>query len=207
MYSLEMATLNHIFRNTRRRSKTKNITRNNIPLYKLSDGGKCPDQEYGDLNQIYWNHFGCIPYDFIGDKEEKGKNAFQCASERMAHMKKLLKNNSSVDSKHIHPIKLAYDMGKTCFKNTLWYNQYVEKFKKYYDEMIRAYPETIPLFQTDAGTSNYPLEMEKKSIKNFINSKIKSDNTTNKHKNKTKNNSKQSSNKRNKTKKNVITHV
>jgi hypothetical protein len=76
MYTLEMDTLNQIFKSTRK-NRTKNPTRNNVPLYKLSDGGKCPDQEYGDLKEIYWDHFGCNIYDFRGEKDEKGKNEWR----------------------------------------------------------------------------------------------------------------------------------
>jgi hypothetical protein len=129
-------------------------------------------------------------------------------------MKKLLKNNRVVDGKHIYPIKLAYDMGKTCLQNTLLGDAYIKKFKNYYNEITKAYPQTIPLFQTDVDISNYPLEMNKKSIKNFINSKLKTNPFITVNKNNSKQASKQTpisnhnkTKKNNKTKTNILTHI
>jgi hypothetical protein len=99
----------------------------------------------------------------------RGKDAGQCATERMAAMKQIALKDDATDNdhiNHINPIKIAYDMGKNCLKNTLLYNSYINKFKKYYKELIAVKPELHNLFQKTLNVeSEYPLEVNAENIK------------------------------------------
>jgi hypothetical protein len=161
------------------------------------------------LFNVYWNRFGCLPYDFVGDREENGKKAGQCAIERMAEIKNRILKNLPIDASHLQPIKLAYEMGKVCLKDTLKYNTFIAQFRTHYEDLIKDRPDVHNLFQTHYGIDAYPLNIEQTNIKTRINSKItpsiqlyvkSSTNKTYKNTNKSKNTAK-------KNKKNVLTLV
>jgi hypothetical protein len=193
-------TLNRIYNKRATRGKT-NIK---VPgWYKISKGGKCPDKDdYGkNITDNYWKHFGCDSYNNRETQEMRGKDAGQCAAERMADMKHIISENMDKYRKHIPPIKVAYDMGKNCLKNTLFYNSYTNQFKKYYKELIAVKPELHYIFQTKLGMGEYPLEVIAENIKEvetnnpivYQNNKTKQTNTqklNNKHKRTNKQNNK-----------------
>lgn len=158
----------------RKNNTLKNIYKRSTPSksnvkitgwYKISKGGKCPDKD-DDVHNLfnnYWKHFGCDSYNHREIQEMRGKDAEQCAAERIADMKYITAGKTEIYSKHIPPIKFAYDMGKNCLKNTLLYNSYINKFKKYYKELIAVKPELHSLFQTALGEGEYPLELNKEN--------------------------------------------
>jgi hypothetical protein len=194
-----MKTLKRIYNNIQPgRKKVMNYkTRKIIPWYKISSGGKCPDKDSKTslLFDSYWNHFGCSPYDFIADRESNGENAGQCVIERMAEAKKLLSKNVKIDADHIYPIKLAYELGRTCLKNTLKYNLFNEIIQKQYKDLIKEHPDVHNLFQTQLGVGEFPLEIYSKDIQTLIESKLKTElSRTNIHPKDENHKSKQSSN-------------
>lgn len=194
-----MNTLTYIHKQSRKRKLVKNKTGKNIPWYKISRDGKCPDQDNsGSINKVYWNHFGCLERDNIEEKENRGKNAEQCAIERMADMKELITRGDTIDIKHIHPIKLAYDLGKECLRPTSRYALFTNKFKTYYKDLIKGHPEIHNLFQSHFATTNeYPLNTNHTKSNPFITTKNNTKQTSNTNKTK----------KNNKNKTNIITHI
>ena len=162
--------MNNTLKRIIKRANTRKLVKSNkdgVAWYKISRGGKCPDNDYYiNIVDNYYKYFGCDSYNDRETQEMRGKNARQCATERMAETKQRILRGLNVDSGHIHPIKIAYDMGKNCLKNTLLYNSYINKFKKYYKELIAVKPELHDLFQTTLKVEGeYPLEINKENIK------------------------------------------
>jgi hypothetical protein len=164
------------------------------------------------LFNVYWNRFGCEPYDFIGDKEVIGKKAGQCAIERMADMKYRISKNLPIDVGHLQPIKLAYEMGKSCLKDSLKYNPFVSNFRIHYKDLIKDHPYIHDLIQLRFGIGEYPFEFEDKIIQLRMESMIRKNpilylnnkNKTKKNKN-IKNHNKKENTKNNH--KNILTYM
>ena len=180
--------MNNTLKRIIKRSNTRKIVKSNkngAAWYKISRGGKCPDKDDdGNIVDNYYKYFGCDSYNHRETQEMRGKDAGQCAAERMAETKQRILRGLNVDGGHINPIKIAYDMGKNCLKNTLLYNSYINKFKKYYKELIAVKPELHDLFQTALGEGEYPLEVNKENTKEA--KEVKSNNPIEYQNNKTK---------------------
>lgn len=166
-------TLSNVLKRAKKRKTVRNKSGKEITWYKRSRDGKCPDKD-DDNNTFnaYWSHFGCFPHSNRIDRERKGKDAMQCAAERLADGKNVLLRKEPFDINHVYPIKLAYDMGKVCLKDTLYYDSYVEKFRNYYTELIQGHPDVHNLFQSKYGIGDYPLDHDFKEIQNGIEWKI-----------------------------------
>ena len=186
-------TLTQIYNKRAYSSKSKNKNKVKISgWYKISKGGKCPDKDdYGmDIDDNYWKYFGCDSYNHRETKEIRGKAAGKCAAERMADMNHIISEDNEEYTNHIHPIKVAYDLGKNCLESTLLYNSYINKFRKYYKELIAVKPELHNVFQISLGEGVYPLEINKENeVKTnnpivYKNNKTKRTNKTIKHSNK-----------------------
>jgi hypothetical protein len=159
--------MNNTLKRIIKRSNTRKLLgKKATAWYKISRGGKCPDKDdNSNIVDNYYKHFNCDSYNHREIQEMRGKDAGQCAAERMSDTKQRILRGLKVDIGHIHPIKIAYDMGKNCLKNTLLYNSYINKFKKYYKELIAVKPELHYIFQTALKVEGeYPLELNTENI-------------------------------------------
>lgn len=152
-------TLKDIYIHNRLRKKYKNGE-----WYKISRNGKCPEKEYETniIYNTYSNKFSCTAYLQPYEYQNRILSAKQCASERMAEIKYLIDNKLPYDDKHIYPIIIAYKLGYECAKlskiQTI-INQYINQFRKWYDELIENNKDIHNMFIRICGNLNkYPFE-------------------------------------------------
>ena len=85
--------------------------------YKKGKDARCPDDPTLSVRESYRETFRCVPSEQFISRETKSTAAKTCASERMANMKysHVLKGHSA-NKGHLHPIKMAYGLGKQCLQ-------------------------------------------------------------------------------------------
>jgi hypothetical protein len=82
----------------------------------------------------------------------------------MANMKySHVSKGRSADKGHLHPIKMAYGLGKQCLQTQGTplgsAEHYKRAFRTWYDELVKGSNATHTLFQQNIGTTErYPLE-------------------------------------------------
>jgi hypothetical protein len=108
---------------------------------KPTEGASCPEENRGvTLAKSYLDAFGCNNTDSKEQINRKIYEAMTCASERMAQMDHVFKQDIAPDRDHIYPIKLAYGLGKQCVGNSrseLQIDDYNIPFTIWYNELTR----------------------------------------------------------------------
>jgi hypothetical protein len=90
----------------------------------------------------------------------------------MANMKHHISDGRPADEGHIHPIKIAYGLGKQCLQipgTPGSVEQYTRAFRTWYDELIDGSNPTRALFQEKLKTTDpYPLNAYNPNTNNEI---------------------------------------
>jgi hypothetical protein len=137
-----------------------------------NSGAQCPDDRTLSVSESYWNEFGCSPLEQPFKRGEKSRAAKTCASERMANMRYHISDGRPADDGHVHPIKIAYGLGKQCLQipgTPGSVEQYKRAFRTWYDELIDRSNPTHALFQEELKTADpYPLNAYNPNTNNEI---------------------------------------